>query len=109
MGKMQAEIGHTPKYLIFSDDIAWCRSVLGDQHLYTVPGEQWNFQKMISCAHHIIANSTFSWWGAFLSNNPDKIVISPSCVRGNWFGMNSGVKQDCVDLLPEEWIQIQFR
>jgi hypothetical protein len=64
---------------------------------------------MASCDNHVIANSTFSWWGAWLGHNPNKIVVSPSCVRGNWFGMEAGVKQDVVDLLPPEWIQIKFR
>ena len=54
---------------------------------------------MSVCKHNIIANSSFSWWGAWLNDNPDKIVIAPK----KWFN-NSSVKND--ELIPEKWIQI---
>jgi len=97
------------KILVFSDDIKWCREVFKNVEFSEGCNEYEDLSKMASCSHHIIANSTFSWWGAYLGHNPTKIVVSPSCVRGNWFGMESGVKHDCVDLLPPEWIQIKFR
>lgn len=102
------------KYLIFSDDIEWCKINLAPYNFGNIEfsegrNELQDLSLMASCGHHIIANSTFSWWGAYLGHNPDRIVISPSCVRGNWFGMDCGVKQDVVDLLPENWIQIKFR
>jgi hypothetical protein len=61
---------------------------------------------MASCSHHIIANSTFSWWGAYLGHNPNKIVISPD--PSSWFGpgFTGGVPKD---LIPDEWIKIKFR
>lgn len=99
--------GH--KFLIFSDDIPWCQAILGDGHSYTVTGDPRNPALMASCEHHIICNSTYSWWWAYLGHNPDRKVISPSCERGNWFGFDSGVKMDVIDLLPVEWIQIKFR
>lgn len=102
---------NTGKAIVFSDDIGWCRENL--RHLntsqleieYSTGSEHEDLSKMASCGHHIIANSTFSWWGAYLGHNPDRIVVSPSCVRGSWFGP-AGIKKDCVDLLPPEWIQI---
>lgn len=103
---------------VFSDDINWCKDNLiqGVQNKASL--STWFFHEgtemedlsiMASCKHHIIANSSFSWWGAYLGHSPDKIVISPSCKRGNWFGMEAGVKQDVVDLLPPKWLQIDFR
>lgn len=103
----------TKRKIVFSDDIEWCKNNLS----LLFVGEPVEFSEgrdelqdlsiMASCGHHIIANSTFSWWGAYLGHNPNKIVISPSCKRGSWFGMQSGVKKDCVDLLPPNWIQIE--
>lgn len=55
--------------------------------------------------HGIISNSTFSWFGAWLINNPDKIVISPS--SENWFG-NENSHLSTKDLIPESWIQIKY-
>lgn len=56
---------------------------------------------MSSCEHFIIANSTYSWFGAYLSNNPDKVVICPT----NWFGINN--KQNSLeDLFMDDWIKI---
>lgn len=102
------------KFKFFSDDIEWCKSNYGAtfQHEYTFSEGRNEYEDlclMASCGHNIIANSSFSWWGAWLNKNPDKIVISPSHKRGNWFGMEAGIKHDCIDLIPKEWIQIEFR
>jgi hypothetical protein len=110
--KAFSHFSHNDKGIVFSDDIEWCKNALSQyKNLEYSEGcsEYEDLSKMASCSNHIIANSTFSWWGAWLGHNPDKVVISPSIVRGNWFGYESGVKQDPVDLLPPNWIQIKFR
>jgi hypothetical protein len=56
---------------------------------------------MSCCGHNIIANSTFSWWGAYLNTNLDKIVCYPEV----WFGPN--VRHDTKDLFPETWIKVK--
>ena len=53
-----------------------------------------------SCQHNIIANSTFSWWGAYLNQNKHKIVTYPSI----WFGFNANTS----DLFPTDWIKINM-
>jgi hypothetical protein len=55
---------------------------------------------MSCCSHHIIANSSFSWWGAYLNRNPTKLVCYPSV----WFGPQ--VSHNTYDLCPPEWIRI---
>ena len=55
---------------------------------------------MSACSHNIIANSSFSWWGAYLNTNPTKIVCYPEI----WFG--SKATHDTKDLFPESWTKI---
>ena len=56
---------------------------------------------MSVCDHNIIANSTFSWWGAYFNTNPQKVVCYPSV----WFG--PGVAHNTMDLCPESWAKIE--
>lgn len=97
------------KYLVFSDDIEWCKNNWRGDWLTFVdePDERKALSLMASCGHHIIANSTFSWWAAYLGHNTDRIVISPS--PETWFGPTSGVKRPVVDLIPDSWIKIHTR
>lgn len=93
-------------YCIFSNDIEWCKRnlstyLLNDSVLYV----NWNndarsyrdMQLMSCCKHNIIANSSFSWWGAWLNSNPEKVVLAPS----RW--MNIKMEKDPI---PEHWIRI---
>ena len=57
---------------------------------------------MSCCQHNIIANSTFSWWGAYFNSNVNKIVCYPS----TWFG--SSAKYETMDLCPDEWVRISI-
>jgi hypothetical protein len=78
-----------PKYYYFSDDpsLSTGNSVFED------------LISMSLCKHHIIANSSLSWWGAWLCEYPNKIVIAPR----KWFGVDS---MTTTDLIPKEWLQI---
>ena len=54
---------------------------------------------MSECKHNIIANSSFSWWGAWLNTNPNKIIIAPS----KWYSDN---KTKNIDIIPSNWVKI---
>jgi hypothetical protein len=91
--------------MIFSDDIAWCKEqelFSADRFLFSE--NEWNLIDlclMSMCTHHIIANSTFSWWGAWLSGSNQ--VIGPS----KWFGDSGYTAQhNTSDIIPERWMKI---
>ncbi|SDQ80454.1 Glycosyl transferase family 11 [Pseudovibrio sp. Tun.PSC04-5.I4] len=69
--------------LVFSDDIEWCKQTLSNIPNITffdvLPDgkDVQDFMIMSKCAHQIIANSTFSWWAAYLNQNPDKQIVAP--------------------------------
>jgi len=71
------------KFYIFSDDIIWCRENFADKYDFNFVSLKNNnadleeFFLMKNCKHNIIANSSFSWWAAYLNENPSKIVIAP--------------------------------
>ena len=58
---------------------------------------------MSLCQHNIVANSSFSWWGAYFNQNPSKIVTYPS----KWFGPAHG-NNKTDDLFPESWVKINI-
>lgn len=102
--------------IFFSDEIQWCKDKfpsLGKitSHFDSMPtGQDHELKKlsiMASCGHHIIANSSFSWWASYLGHNPNRITVSPSAET--WFGPTAGVKKPVVDLIPDSWIQIPTR
>lgn len=99
------------KLVWFSDDIQWVKDQFQNIHRGDIyidePDELKSLSLMASCGHHIIANSSFSYWGAYLGHNPNMIVISPSAET--WFGPQSGVKRPVNDLILPAWIQIPTR
>jgi len=90
------------KYFIFSDDIEWTRNnltITADCVYVDHNGTETAYEDLMlmsSCDHNIIANSTFSWWGAWLNQNSDKTVIAP----GVWLG---GANTSEIDILPDAW------
>ena len=92
--------------LVFSDDIEWCKKNFTFNAEYNEDSNEYTaLSKMASCSHHIMANSTFSWWAAYLGFNPDRIVVSPS--SKNWFGPGF-TGSEPTDLIPQTWIQIRY-
>ena len=93
----------SPTFFVFSDDIAWVRDNLdvGENAVLVSDPTITDYQELVlmsKCAHNIIANSTFSWWGAWLNQNRDKIVIAPT----PWFESATFDK----NLIPHKWIQL---
>lgn len=91
--------------LVFSDDPEWCRLNLDTGRPFQLAkefGALSDAEELLlfsSCNHQIIANSSFSWWGAWLNPDPDKVIIAPS----RWF-CNQAI--DTRDLLPAAWVQL---
>lgn len=96
-----------PIFFIFSDDIAWARENLNlryEMNFVDINDAKTDYEDlrlMSSCKHHILANSTFSWWGAWLNESAEKIVIAPE----TWFA-DKGNNDQTTDLIPAGWIRI---
>jgi hypothetical protein len=91
-----------PHFFIFSDDIGWAKENLKSTWPITFVSGGKNFEDlflMSQCKHNIIANSSFSWWGAWLNKNFEKIVIGPV----KWF---NAPKINAEFSLPEKWIRL---
>jgi hypothetical protein len=83
--KYVKEKANIQQFVIFSDDIAWCRNNFKGNFTFVEGNHDIeDLFLMSTCDHNIIANSSFSWWGSWLNKNPDKLIISPT----NWFGRN---------------------
>jgi len=93
-----------PVFFVFSDDIAWAEENLSlgfETHFMSQNGPERGDQDLrllIACSHHIIANSSFSWWGAWLCDNPEKIICAPR----KWFNREI----DTPDNLPSSWLKL---
>jgi len=95
-----------PVFFVFSDDPEEAKKII------STPGTtfiDWNngqnsyldMQLMSLCKHNIIANSSFSWWGAWLNKSAEKVVIAPA----NWFN-DENKNSQTIDLIPEKWIRM---
>ena len=96
-----------PEFFVFSNDQKWCienlKDALGDAPVHFVDNnrgdESYRDMQLMSMARcNIMANSSFSWWGAFLNTREDQIVVSPS----RW--MND---RDCSNLYSDNWIKVE--
>lgn len=102
MDYMEQKVGHC-KFYFFSDDIRWVKehfwrsnATYIEEKMFAGYQNWFDMCLMSFCSHHIIANSTYSWWGAWL-NPREKIVIAPK----NW-----SRTKNFVDICPAEWIRI---
>lgn len=100
---MKEHVGH-PMFYVFTDDVQWAKEQYMHQADFVVvdvnSGDKSfrDMQLMSMCKHHIIANSSFSWWGAWLNTNSEKIVVAPF----KWFNL-----ADTPDIWCEGWKRIK--
>ena len=97
---------NNPHFFIFSDDIDWCRRTLKlGKNVTFVKGNDGSkayedLRIMGNCQHNIIANSSFSWWGAWLNQNKDKVVIAPRV----WFQDKKANRE--TEIVPNNWMKM---
>ena len=94
---------NNPRFFVFSNDMQWARANLrlGGDALFVSGGDrtpQIDVYLMANCRHHVIANSSFSWWGAWLGRHSEQCVVAPT----PWF--DSPLMKD-DDLLPSAWLR----
>ena len=96
-----------PSFFVFSDDIKWCVEQFGQLKNVTFVEKELAdagatnndyLQLMSNCKHFVISNSTFSWWGSWLSVNPSKLVIAPK----KWLNTDA----DTSDVYQPNWIKL---
>lgn len=94
-----------PTFYVFSDEITWAKKSLdfGSSHYHFIDNnygkESYNDMRLMTlCKHNIIANSSFSWWGAWLNNNNNKLVVAPE----RW----SLLDNDISDITPSSWLKL---
>lgn len=90
-----------PHFFVFSDDTEWARCNLRFSAATTIVETGRDYEDLVlmsECRHHIIANSTFSWWGAWLDSRPGKTVLAPR----TWFEVDLNTE----DLVPAAWVRV---
>jgi hypothetical protein len=93
------------QFLVFSDDINWCRENLeglaSDRMDFVQTGSHWHDMAIMTfCDAHIISASSFAWWGAWLSHTKPGKVVAPD----PWFPAGSW---DGRDVVPDRWIKLK--
>ena len=93
-------------YFVFSDDITWVKENIQLENITYIESQERRSPHedlflMSLCDHNIIANSTFSWWGAWLNQNDNKIVLAPR----RWFA-NDILQMQSQNIVPEKWIRL---
>jgi glycosyl transferase family 11 len=92
-----------PKFFVVSDDMAAARAMFAERHDTTFVAGGTAFDDMhviASCHHHVIANSSFSWWGAFLSPWTDGLTVAPR----TWFASEVALRTHMDDTYPVGWV-----
>jgi hypothetical protein len=109
LGRIEARLGEPAEFFVFSDDAVAAERVLNFvpasrlTHVRGDPDRPWeDMTLMAHCQHHVIANSSFSWWGAWLNRSPDKVVVAPRA----WFAPAELKKLNMADLYPPDWILV---
>jgi hypothetical protein len=102
IAKIKSLVDDKIKFMIFSDDIQWCKSNFIGKEFIFIEGNSdiEDLFLMSQCDHFIIANSSFSWWSSYLSANDEKVIIAPQ--KNKWFG--SDIKLNVDDLYCENWV-----
>lgn len=97
-------VGLDKTFLIFSDDLEGCKNLfnfLPNKYFFTTQSDWMDMYIMSMCGDNIICNSSFSWWAAYLNENPMKKIIAPK----QWFGSKYS-HYDTSDLYPSTWLKL---
>ena len=89
-------------FLIFTDDAKWAKEKFEDIQVIEGNDKYVDLCMMSMCEHNIIANSSFSWWAAWLNKNKDKIILAPEV----WFGSKVDKNKD-KNIIPKSWKKIK--
>jgi hypothetical protein len=109
IGCIESALGETADFFVFSDDPVRAERVLNFapksrlNHVRGDPYRPWeDLALMARCRHHVIANSSFSWWGAWLNPSHAKVVVAPRA----WFAQTQLDKRNTSDLYPVGWVLV---